>query len=73
MQGSPFCSIVPLGQKLLSLSFYCPRLQSSAFVRGARFMHFPDNLTTSISTDPLAIEINIDVDIEVPLDIYGQI
>jgi len=38
-----------------------------------RLLQLPGNLTTSISANPLTIDINIDIDIKSSLDVNGNI
>jgi hypothetical protein len=59
-QASPFSTITPLGEQKLISSLDNPALE---LLRLGIF-EFPYYLATSVSADPLTVEIDVDVDVE---------
>ena len=68
-QASPFSTIVPFGKDEFILSLDHPALQ---FLR-LGILKLPNNLTTSVSADPLAIEINVDIDVEASGNVNAEV
>lgn len=72
MQCTPFCLVMPFRQKLLSLPSDLPSLQTLIFCKFL-LAEFPNDLACSVSADPLAIDIDVNVDIEATRDMHCHI
>ena len=73
MQSSPLGSVVVLGQNLLGLSFHLPNLEPFPTSAQLGFTHFPYDGAPPVATDPLAVHINVEVNVKAALDVYSHI
>lgn len=72
MQGTPFRLISNLGKQLLCLSSNFPGLQrfvASKFL----LIKVPDNSASSVPARPLTIDVDVDIHVESPRDMYRHV
>ena len=67
MKRTPFRPVVPLSEKLLGLPLELPSLQSFPRLLGMRFLQVPRYTISSVSANPLSIEIDVYINIETSL------
>ena len=70
MESPPLSSIHVLRKEQFRLSPKGPCLQTRLSIIEARLRQLPCNLAATVATDPLAIDIYIDVDVKAPFHKY---
>ena len=73
MQSSPFSLISLFGQEKLGLSADLPRFQTLITFTQLLMSQVPHDLASSVTADPLSVEIDVKIDIEAALDMNGHV
>lgn len=73
VQGAPFCAIADLRKEQLRFSSDLPFSEAAFVALQNDIVELPDDLAATIPTHPLAVQINVDINIKNTIDVDGHI